>query len=77
MILSVSDFVTLRNGYVVPLAALQLALNLEDRGCVLRLDGDQLFAGPRDRLTDDDRVAIRRWREHLKAVISHCDIEVQ
>lgn len=71
--MSASDFVTLRDGLVLPLAALQLAWSLEHKGCTLRVDGDQLFAGPRDRLTDDDRLGIRRWREHLKCIATYDD----
>jgi hypothetical protein len=36
--------------------------NLGARGIEVTLDGDDLMVGPRDRLTDDDRVAIRAYK---------------
>ena len=59
----------------VPEAAVRLALDLEARGLRLELDGDGLLVGPIDRLTDEDRNGIRRWREHLKAIVAHCGRE--
>jgi hypothetical protein len=69
--LSGSDFVVLTDGPTVPLAALQLAWQLEDKGCTMRIDGDVLVVGPRDRLTEDDRAAIRHWRDHLRAIAAY------
>ena len=63
------DFITLKNGISVPVPVIRLALDLENRGIALRVDGHELLVGPSDRLTDDDRVAIRRWRSHLVAVV--------
>jgi hypothetical protein len=73
--LSASDFVQLRGGLVIPLAALRLAWSLEDRGCTFRVQADGLIAGPRERLTDADRQAIRRWRTHLMAIAEYCKTE--
>jgi hypothetical protein len=67
--------VILRDGPVVALEALRLVWTLEERGCVLRVDADQLFAGPRAVLTDDDRQAIRRWRDDLIRLVAYCDKE--
>ena len=65
-------FVLLKGGLVLPLAAVQFALDLEQRGLQLRVeDGDVLFVGPKNRLTDDDRVRIRRWKLHLLAIASY------
>jgi hypothetical protein len=71
--MSSSDFVTLRGGLTLPLAALQLAWDLEDRGLHLTLDGDGdvLSVGPGDRLTDADRALIRRWKPHLLAIVAY------
>ena len=70
--MSRSDFVTLRGGLTLPLAAVQLALDLEQRGLHLRReDGDVLFVGPRERLTDDDRAGLRKWKLHLLAILAH------
>ena len=66
-----SDFVMLKGGLTVPVAAIQFALDLESRGCELRLDGgDGLLVGPRERVTDADRDGIRRWRYHLRAILA-------
>lgn len=68
-----SDFVALRGGLTLPLAAIRLAWDLEDRGLYLRRDGDVLSVGPGDRLTDDHRVLIRRWKPHLLALVRYCE----
>jgi hypothetical protein len=47
-------------------------LDLEDRGLTLTIDdGDVLVVGPRNRLTDDDRALIRRWKRHLLAIVTY------
>jgi len=69
-----SEFVVLKGGLTLPLAAVEFALDLERRGLQLRSeDGDVLFVGPRDRLTDDDRLGIRRWKWHLLALVAACE----
>lgn len=69
--------VLLRGGLTVPVDALRLAWALETRGLALTLDGDALVvAGPRGALSEADRAAIRRWREHLKAIASYDALEV-
>lgn len=71
--MSRSDFVLLKSGLALPLAALQLAWALEERGLHLAVsaDGAMLEIGPRALLTDDDRVAIRKWKPHLIAITSY------
>jgi hypothetical protein len=70
-------FVVLKGGLTVSLQALQLAWALEDRGATFTVDGDDLVVdGPRGFLTEDDRVAIRRWRAHLKAIASYRVLEM-
>ncbi len=69
--MGVSDFVQLAAGPIVPIAAWRLALDLESRGCSLHLDGDALVIGPREKLTQADRDAIRRWRNHLCALVAY------
>lgn len=75
--MSASDLVIFRSGLTVPRPAVELALDLEARGCQMTLDGDGLLVGPRERLTDDDRDQIRRWRYHLRAILAHCAERVQ
>ncbi len=67
-----ASLVMLKGGLTVPLAALQLAWLLEDRGAVFLVEGGDLIVdGPAGFLTDGDRAQIRRWREHLKAIASY------
>lgn len=71
------SFVILRGGLTVPVDALRLSWALEGRGLVLTLDGDALVVdGPRGALLEADRAAIRRWREHLKAIAGYRAPEV-
>jgi tubulysin polyketide synthase-like protein len=65
-------FVTLKNGLILPLPAITLALDLERRGVCLSLDADrQLVVAPAAALTDLDRAAICRWRLHLGAIVAY------
>ena len=66
-----SDFVTLRGGLTLPLAALRLAWDLEDRGLHMTVLDDRLIVGPRELLTDADRDLIRRWKLHLMAIVTY------
>jgi hypothetical protein len=65
--------VMLKNGLAVPVDALRLLWQLEDRGLHVRRDGDGLAVGPRDHLTDDDRHAIRQHRDELLALVKYCE----
>ena len=66
------EFVTLKGGLVLPVPAVRLALDLEQRGFRMALDQDQQFTiEPAAGLTDEDRAAIRRWRLHLGAIVSY------
>lgn len=73
--MNASDFVTLRDGCTLPMAAVELAWSLENRGLHLAIDGagDVLSVGPGDRLTDTDRAQIRRWKPHLLALVRYCE----
>lgn len=72
--MSASDFVTLRGGLTLPVDAIRLALDLEHRGLTLTIDdGDVLVVGPRERLTDEDRALIRRWKRHLLTIVTYAD----
>jgi len=73
--LSASSFVVLRDGPAVPINALWLVWRLEERGCIFRVEDDQLFAGPRETLTDTDRSLIREWRDDVKAIVAYCERE--
>ena len=66
------EFITLTGGLTVPVPALRLALELEARGIPLSTDAHHQFVVPTDdRLTTDDRVAIRRWHRHLGAIVAY------
>jgi hypothetical protein len=69
--------VPLKGGLVVPLDALLLAWSLEDRGATFALDGDELIVDTPQAavLTNEDRMAIRRWRAHLIAIITYCPLD--
>ncbi len=73
----VSDRFVCLPGLTLPIEPVLLALDLENRGLRLELDGDALVVGPRDRITLEDRVQIQRWREHLKAIVAHAEGRVQ
>ena len=68
----VTAFVVLKGGLTVPLEVLQLAWAFEDRGATLAVDGEDLVVeGPSGLLTNEDRIAICRWRRHLRAIASY------
>jgi hypothetical protein len=66
-------FVELRDGPILPAAVVELALALEARGLTLRAQDGVLTVTPRDRITEDDRALIRRWKLHLLALVAYCD----
>lgn len=62
----------LPTGLALPLAAVELAWNLERRGRHLRCGhGDVLFVGARERLTEDDHAGLRRCKPHPLALLSY------
>jgi hypothetical protein len=64
--------ITLKGGLTVPIDALRLAWDLEERGFSLtRVDGDTLSVQPYERLTRDDYQRIRRWKPQLLCVIDY------
>lgn len=68
---SATEFVVLP-GLTLPLAAVRLALDLEQRGVhLIREADDVLVVGPSERLTDEDRTLIRRWKPHLLAIVTY------
>jgi hypothetical protein len=62
--------VALRSGHVVPLPAVRLALDLQQRGIRLALDDSQqvVVAASRD-LTDEDRQHVHDARESLARLL--------
>jgi hypothetical protein len=67
------ELVNLRGGLIVPVAAVVLALDLESRGCWFEREGDSLLVGPPNRVTNEDRIAIRELKPHLVALIDYVD----
>lgn len=67
--------VTLRGGLCVPLTALQLLWQLEDRGFRVRLDDRDgaLVVSPGANLTPDDREAIRTHKPELLRLVAYCE----
>ena len=59
---------------VVRIAALELLLALEARGCVVRQEGDgRLFVGPRALVTAAEAAEIRAHRDDLLALVDYCE----
>lgn len=73
MAITASEIVTLAGGLAVSLPALRLLWALEERGLHVRLDGDAVLVGPNRALSDEDRQAIRRYRDELRALVAHCE----
>ena len=73
---SSSDVIDLRNGPTVPAAVVRLAVDLEDRGFHLRIEGAKLVVRSATValcLTKKDKILIKQWRHHLLAVVSYCE----
>lgn len=64
-------YVTLRGGLIVPLEALRLLWDLEDRGFSFTLEDDRIIVRPGSALTADDEAAIRRWRPDVLTLLSY------
>ena len=64
-----SDYVILRDGRPLPLAVVRLAWRLEAEGLTIKVNGRRLYAGPREHLRDRDRVALKRHREDVIALM--------
>jgi hypothetical protein len=71
--MSGSEFVTLSDGLIVPIAAVLLALDLEQRGCRMTIEDDALVVGPRVLLNDEDRQQITRWKAALRVIVRAAD----
>ena len=73
-----TGFIDLRGGLVLPVAAIDLAVELKWRGVHLSV-GPQgtLIAEPGCLLTEDDRARIRRWKWHLQAIVTYAPPEGQ
>jgi hypothetical protein len=71
---SAPDTVTLTDGFIVTLAALRLAWNLEERGFHVRLaDDGGLVVSPNSRITPDDDHAIREHKHELIALTRYVE----
>jgi len=70
-------FVTLKSGLIVSVDAIRFLLDLESRGLDLVPDDDGygLLAGPLERITPEDRLAIRQWRHHIHAILAYAQQE--
>ena len=62
-------------GFSVPLPALRLLWDLEERGFHLgQAEDGALLVSPRSRLTADDDAAIRNHKDELKALVGFCEV---
>jgi hypothetical protein len=65
-------YVLLPSGFALPIAPILLTLELQERGFVVRREGDDtLSVQPHQQLTEADRVRIRQWKFHILALLSH------
>ncbi len=71
--MSGSDYVTLRDGRVVPVPVLRRLWRLEERGVKFQLDGDGVLVGPRRLLDADDLAFVT---EHKPFVVDILRMEV-
>jgi hypothetical protein len=70
-------YVQLKNGPVLPVEPILLALELEGRGFQMhRQGGDVLSVQPHKQLTADDCARIRQWKLHLLAIVDYSPPEV-
>lgn len=67
--------VLLRGGVAVPLAVLQIALDLEARGVTIRAIGRSLIVEPQALLTPADEALVRRHRFDLGRLARYVDAE--
>jgi hypothetical protein len=67
------ELVTLKGGVSVSLPALQTLWRLEDRGFLIRADGDALVVRPKSRITPDEDRALREHRAELIALVRYCE----
>ena len=72
---SSEDYVLLAGGLAVPVEALNLALELEDREYTLVAEGDRFrVVGPRGQkplLSEIHKAMITRWKAHLIAIVNY------
>lgn len=73
--MSVTETVILRGGLSVPLPALRLLWDLEERGFHVRKAEDgALLVSPRSQLTPDDDQAIRTYKDEIKLLVAYVEI---
>ena len=68
------EYLMLRDGLALPLPALRLMWNLEERGFGFDISLDtseQVIVEPAAVLTERDRVALYRWRRHVAAIVNY------
>ena len=69
-----SELVTLKSGLSVPLAALRVLWDLEDRQFDVSLtSAGKIRVCPASALTTADRDAITEYRETLRTLVVYCD----
>ncbi len=69
-------FVLLRGGLAVPVAPVLLLLDLERRGFTVERDGDSIIVRPFSQLMETDRTQLRRWKQHVIALLEYRAPEV-
>jgi hypothetical protein len=71
------EVVTLRDGVDVPLPALQLLWRLESLGVAMSLDGEDVVARPKSRVSPADAALLRAHIHAVKRLLRYVPPEVQ
>ena len=65
------NYVLLRGGLAVPVAPILLLTDLTFRGVELQRAGDDLCVRPWSLVTDEERIALHRWKSHVIALLEY------
>jgi hypothetical protein len=70
-------YVVLRGGLAVPVAPILLLCELEARGIAVWREDDDVLVQPWQRVTDEERVALKRWKSHVLSLLAYEPSTVQ
>jgi hypothetical protein len=70
-------YVILSGGLAMPIAPILLLCELEARGIRIWREGDDVLVQPWPRVTDEERVALKRWKLHILALLDYEPPKVQ
>jgi len=68
----VSDrFIWLQDGLVIPMAAVEALLAVENAGHRITIDGDDVLIEPRGTVDADDLQQLRKWKQHVLLLLRY------